>query len=89
MIGQAISDRGGRSIAWTAPQNQVNLLGTVARDGQNEQSPSPVDADETSETANSAGASSAWNGLDAAAKYMLYASMFAVLPHPYLLNVFA
>jgi hypothetical protein len=91
IIGQAISNGAGETIAWTDRQNKPNLQGTVAQDGQSEQWPSLMDADDTSDTANanSAGASSGWNGLDAAAKYMFYTSIFAVLPHSYLLNVFA
>lgn len=87
MIGQGISNRRGRSIAWTGRQNQANLPGTVARD--NEQWPSLIDADTPSGTANLAGASSGWHALDPAAKYMFYSFLFAAPPHPYWLNVFA
>jgi hypothetical protein len=88
VIGKAVSDRGGGNISWTPRQNPANWQGNVSEDGQDLQcldftSDDPGSSDDSSRIL------AGWNTLDIAAKYTLYASIFAAPPRPFLLNVFA
>jgi hypothetical protein len=88
-IGQTISNRGLRTIVSTPRNGRTNWQESLSLDGQNEQEPSLLDADDLSDAGNSSRVSSDWNHLDASEKYTAYASIFVARPQPYLLNVFA
>src|ERR1700685_790608 len=60
-IGQTISNRGLRTIVSTPRNGRTNWQERLSLDGQNEQEPSLLDADDLSDAGNSSRVSSDWN----------------------------